>query len=111
MADDVPLPSVLNALQIPDEIRPDMLDLIRKTGGEVWNRDGIPAAQRSMVTIAILAALNRPDELRVHIPFGLDNGLTRAEICEVIMHTAVYAGFPAAVGAFRIATEVFAARD
>jgi 4-carboxymuconolactone decarboxylase len=110
MADDVPLPGVLNALPIPDEIRDDMLDLIRKTGGAVWNRDGIPAAQRSMVTIAMLAALNRQDELRVHIAFGLDNGLTRAEICEVLMHTAVYAGFPASVTGFRIASEVFAAR-
>ncbi|HEV8295786.1 MAG TPA: carboxymuconolactone decarboxylase family protein, partial [Acidimicrobiales bacterium] len=62
-----------------------------------------------MITIAMLTALGRQDELRIHIGLGLDNGLSKTEVCEVIMHAAVYAGFPAAVTGFRIATEVFSA--
>ena len=111
MAHDIPRPDVLDALPMPVEIRDDMQELVRVAGSLVWNRDGIPAAQRSMVTIAILTALGRWDELRFHVGFGLDNGCTRAEICEVLMHAAVYAGFPASVNGMRIASEVFAARD
>jgi 4-carboxymuconolactone decarboxylase len=111
MAQEIPRPDVLEALPMPAEIRDDMQELVRLAGGLVWNRPGIAAAQRSMVTIAVLTALGRWEELRFHIGFGLDNGLSREEICEVLMHCAVYAGFPAAVSAMRIANEVFAATD
>ena len=111
MAHDIPRPEVLEALPMPAEIRDDMQELVRVAGSMVWNRPGLPMAQRSMVTIAILTALGRWDELRFHIGFGLSNGLSRADICEVLMHSAVYAGFPASVSAMRIATEVFAAQD
>ena len=110
MAQDIPRPDVLEALAMPDEIRDDMQELVRTAGGMVWNRPGLPAAQRSMVTIAMLTALGRWEELRFHIGFGLDNGATRDEICEVLMHAAVYAGFPAAVNGMRVASEVFASR-
>jgi 4-carboxymuconolactone decarboxylase len=109
VAQDIPRPDVLDALRMPAEIRDDMQQLVR-AAGVVWSRDGIPAAQRSMVTIAILTALGRWDELRFHIGFALDNGCTRAEICEVLMHAAVYAGFPASVSGLRIADEVFDAQ-
>jgi 4-carboxymuconolactone decarboxylase len=79
--------------------------------GDVWSRPGLDAAQRSLVTIALLTALNRPEQLRAYLAVGLNQGLTRAQVCEVILHTAVYAGFPAAIEGFRIATEVFAAYD
>ena len=94
-------PTVLDQLRMPDEVRDEMLALIRSAGGAVWTRPGLPAAQRSMVTVAILAALGREEPLRIHIGLGLDNGLSRLEICEVLMHTAVYAGFPATVTALR----------
>jgi|EndMetStandDraft_7_1072992.scaffolds.fasta_scaffold658791_1 4-carboxymuconolactone decarboxylase len=110
MAHDIPRPDVLEALPMPAEIRDDMQELVRVAGALVWGRTGIPAAQRSMVTIAILTALGRWDELRFHLGFGLDNGLSREEVCEVLMHAAVYAGFPASVSAMRIATEVFESR-
>jgi alkylhydroperoxidase/carboxymuconolactone decarboxylase family protein YurZ len=108
---EIPRPDVLEALPMPAEIRDDMQELVRVAGALVWNRPGIPAAQRSMVTIAILTALGRWDELRFHIGFGLDNGLSRDEVCEVLMHAAVYAGFPASVSGMRIASEVFAERS
>ena len=110
MASEIPRPDVLEALPMPAEIRDDMQELVRVAGSLVWNRPGIPAAQRSMVTIAMLTALGRWDELRFHVGFGLDNGLTRDEVCEVLMHAAVYAGFPASVSGMRIASEVFAER-
>jgi alkylhydroperoxidase/carboxymuconolactone decarboxylase family protein YurZ len=108
MTDDVPRPDILHGLDIPDEIRADMLELISSAAGRVWNRPAIPRGQRSMMTIAMLTALGRNEELRIHIGMGLDNGLSRADVCEVIMHAAIYAGFPAAVNAFRLASDVFA---
>jgi 4-carboxymuconolactone decarboxylase len=78
---------------------------------DVWNRPGLARPQRVLATIAILAALNRTEQLRAYIGVGLNQGLSRTEVCEVILHTAVYAGFPCAVEAFRIATEVFAEYD
>jgi 4-carboxymuconolactone decarboxylase len=77
----------------------------------VWSRPGLGARDRSLATIAALTALYRPHELRIHIGRGLDNGLTRSEIGELIMHMAIYGGFPIAVEGMRIAKEVFDARD
>ncbi len=111
MPDDVPRPAVLEALAIPPEIRDDMLALIRSAGGQVWGRPGLSPAQRSTITIAVLTALGRNDQLRTHIGLGLDNGLTRSDICEVIMHVAVYGGFPAAVSGLGVASSAFAERD
>ena len=65
-------------------------------------------AQRSLITLALLTALNRPHELRVHVVGALRNGLTQEQIVEVVMHCAVYCGFPAALDAMRIVREVFA---
>lgn len=77
----------------------------------VWARPVISPKVRSMITIAALTALHRPNELELHIRGGLARGLTREEISEVIMHMAVYGGFPVAVEGMRIAREVFDSMD
>ena len=77
--------------------------------GSVWTRDAqLDRRTRSCLTIALLAALGRERELAMHIRAGVRNGLTQAEIAEVLMHTAVYAGIPAANAAFAIAKQVLA---
>lgn len=97
-------------LPSPDEISQDwggfILDTVDPSAG-VWARPGLSPRDRSLATIAALTAIYRPVELKLHIGFGLRNGLTRAEICETIMHMAVYAGFPSAVEGMRLAKEVF----
>lgn len=101
------------ALPAPEEIRDDWGCLIHDTvlPDGVWQRPGLPIRDRSLITIAALCALYRPNELKIHIGRGLDNGLSREEISEVIMHMAIYGGFPVAVEGMAIAREVFDARD
>jgi 4-carboxymuconolactone decarboxylase len=72
--------------------------------GEVWTREALPRAQRSMITIAMLIALGRAHEIRVHVKGAIANGVTTQEISEVIMHSAIYCGVPAAVDGYRQAT-------
>jgi 4-carboxymuconolactone decarboxylase len=79
--------------------------------GAVWGREELNRKTRSMLTVAMIAALNRPQELRTHIRAAVTNGVTREEIREVFMQVAVYAGVPAAVDGFRIAREVLADLD
>jgi 4-carboxymuconolactone decarboxylase len=78
--------------------------------GGFWSRPELPLKIRSLVTIAMLAALDRPDELRGHIGGALNNGATPDEIMEVFHHATVYCGFPAASGAVRLGVEVFKER-
>jgi 4-carboxymuconolactone decarboxylase len=78
--------------------------------GMVWSREGLERKQRSMLNIAMLTALNRPNQLRSHIEIGLTNGLTVEQLREILLQAAVYAGLPAAVDAFRVAEEVLKAR-
>ena len=75
--------------------------------GAVWGREGLPRKTRSMLNLAMLAVLNRPDELGTHVRGALTNGVTREEIREIFMQVAVYAGVPAAVEAFRTARAAF----
>jgi len=75
--------------------------------GTIWSRPGLPLKTRSLVTLAMLTALNRPDEIRGHIVGALNNGATTDEIIEVFVHAAGYCGFPASNGAVRLAVEVF----
>jgi 4-carboxymuconolactone decarboxylase len=75
--------------------------------GAVWARPGLKPRDRSMITIAMLVAQNRPQELKTHIRAALTNGVTREEISEVLLHANVYCGAPAAVDAFRAMREVF----
>lgn len=82
----------------------DFQDFItRYAWGELWNRPGLSRSQRSMITLAVLAALGRDEEFALHVGAGLRNGLTSADICEVLLQVAVYAGVPAANRAFSIA--------
>jgi 4-carboxymuconolactone decarboxylase len=87
-------------------------DLItRYAWGEIWSRPGLPKQTRSMITLAMIVALNRPDELRMHLRAALNNGVTREEIQEVLLQTAIYCGVPAANSAFHLAQEVFSQVD
>ena len=79
--------------------------------GAVWARPGLKPRDRSMITISMLTALNRPQELRTHIRAALTNGVTREEIMEVLLHANVYCGAPAAVDAFRAMRDVFDATN
>jgi 4-carboxymuconolactone decarboxylase len=76
--------------------------------GAVWGREELPKKTRSFLNLGMLAALNRPHELKVHVKGALRNGLTRDEIREVFLQVAIYCGVPAAVDSFRIAREAFA---
>jgi 4-carboxymuconolactone decarboxylase len=78
----------------------------RYAWGEVWNRPGLDRRQRSMITLAALTALRAENEIEMHVRAALRNGLTPEEISEVLLHTAVYAGLPAANAAFAIAQRV-----
>jgi 4-carboxymuconolactone decarboxylase len=87
----------------------DFQDFItRYAWGEVWSRPGLPRHARSLVTLALMVALNRGDEFRMHVRAALNNGVTRDEIRELLLHTALYAGLPAANTAYHLAEEVFA---
>jgi 4-carboxymuconolactone decarboxylase len=77
--------------------------ITRYAWGGVWTRDGLDRRTRSAITLALLAALGRENELAVHVGAALGNGLTEGEIAEVFIHTAIYAGVPAANGAFAVA--------
>ena len=79
--------------------------------GAVWGREELPRKTRSMLNLAMLSALNRPHELKMHIKGALTNGVTREEIREVLLQVAIYCGVPAAVDAFRTAREVLAEID
>ena len=80
--------------------------LTRYAWGEIWSRPGLDRRTRSCMTIAMLVALRQEHELALHIRAALSNGVTRDEIKEVLLQTAVYCGIPAANSAFRIASEV-----
>ena len=87
-------------------------DLItRYAWGEIWTRPGLPRHTRSIATLAMLVALNRGDEMRLHLRASANNGVTRDEIKELLMQCAIYCGVPAANSAFHVAQEVFAEMD
>jgi 4-carboxymuconolactone decarboxylase len=75
--------------------------------GEIWTRDGLPKKTRSMINLAMLTALNRPHEIKLHLRGALNNGVTKEEIKEILLQTAIYCGVPAALDSFKIAQEVF----
>ncbi len=75
--------------------------------GAIWTRPGLERKQRSIINIAMLSALNRGHELKLHLRGALNNGVSRDEIKEILLQVGGYCGVPAAVEAFRVATEVF----
>ena len=79
--------------------------------GEIWTRPGLPRKKRSMLNIAMLCALNRPHELRLHVRGAINNGVTRDEIKEILLQIGGYCGVPACIDGFRVANEVLAEID
>lgn len=96
------------AIANADDFSQPMQDLVTEyCWGAVWGRPGLPKKTRSMLNLAMLTALNREHELRLHLRGALNNGVSRAEISEVLLQCAIYCGVPAAISSFRIAREVF----
>jgi len=85
--------------------------ITRYAWGEIWTRPGLPRHTRSLLTIAMMVALNRSEELKLHLRAAANNGVTREEIKEVLLQTAIYCGVPAANSAFHMAEEIFAGTD
>ena len=81
--------------------------LTRYAWGEIWTRPGLDRRTRSCITVAMLVALNREEELVLHLRGALNNGVTKDEIKEVLLQSAIYCGIPAANTAFRVAAKVF----
>lgn len=75
--------------------------------GMIWTRPGLPRKTRSLINLAMISALNRPNELKLHIRSAFNNGVTQAEIKEVLLQVAAYCGVPAGIDSFRIAKETF----
>jgi 4-carboxymuconolactone decarboxylase len=93
-----------------NEFNGDFQDFItRYAWGEVWSRPGLSRHTRSLVTLALMVALNRGDEFKMHVRAAFNNGVTRDEIKELLLHCALYAGLPAANTAYHLAEEVFLA--
>ncbi len=90
----------------------DFQELItRYAWGEIWTRPGLPAHTRSLMTIVMMVALNREEELKLHLRAASSNAVSRAEIAEALLQTAIYCGVPAANSAFALAQQVFADMD
>lgn len=85
--------------------------ITRSAWGDIWARPGLPRHTRSLLTLAMMVALNRGDEFRMHVKAAFNNGVTRGEIKEVLLQAAVYCGVSAANSAFHIAAEVFKEMD
>ena len=97
------------AQQLMGDIAPKLAELTDSVlFGDVWERPGLAKRDRSLVTISALIALNRPDQLRSHLMFARQNGVTQDEVIEAITHLAFYAGWPNAASAVAVAREVFA---
>ena len=100
---------VNRSLQNATDFNRDFQELLtRYAWGEIWTRPGLPRHTRSLIVIATLVALDRPEELRMHIRAAFNNGVSRDDIKEVLLQSAVYCGLPAANSAFHAAEEVFA---
>ena len=103
---------VENAIKNADDFSMPMQELATEyCWGYVWGRPGLDKRTRSFLNLGMIAALNRPHELKIHVKGALRNGLTRQEISEVFLQVAIYCGVPAGVDSFRIAREAFAEFD
>jgi len=96
------------ALGAADDFAMPMQELVTQyCWGEIWTRPALDRKTRSIINLAMLTALNRPHEIKLHLRGAINNGLTKEEIREVLLQTAIYCGVPAAIDSFRIAREVF----
>ena len=103
---------VEQSLSTADDFNMPMQELTTEyCWGYVWGREGLDRKTRSLLNLAMISALNRPHELKIHVKGALRNGLTRQEIMEVFLQVAIYCGVPAGVDSFRIAREAFAEYD
>lgn len=103
---------VEKALASADDFNRPMQELTTEyCWGAVWGRDTLDRRTRSMLNLAMISALNRPHELKMHVKGALRNGVTKDEIREVLLQVAIYCGIPAGVDSFRIAREAFADLD
>jgi len=103
---------VENAITAADSFYMPLQELVTVyCWGYIWGRDQLPKKTRSMLNLAMLSALNRPHELKLHLNGALKNGVSREEIREIFLQVAIYCGVPAAVDSFRQAREVFAEID
>jgi len=94
------------------ELTSEFQDMItRYAWGEIWTRPGLPRHTRSLITICMMVALNREEELKLHLRAASNNGVTRDEIKEALLQAAIYCGVPAANSAFALAQEVFREMD
>jgi len=97
------------AMTRSNDFNREFQDLItRYAGGEIWTRPGLPRHTRSLITVAMMVALNRSEEFKLHVRASFNNGVTRDEIKEVLLQCAIYCGVPAANSAFHMVDEVFA---
>jgi 4-carboxymuconolactone decarboxylase len=96
------------AIKNADEFTLDLQHLVTQyCWGDVWNRPGLDRKTRSFLNLAMLSALNRPHEIKLHIRGAINNGVTKEEIKEAFLQVAIYCGVPAAIDSFRSAKEVF----
>jgi 4-carboxymuconolactone decarboxylase len=94
------------------ELTSEFQDMItRYAWGEIWTRPGLPRHTRSLMTICMMVALNREEELKLHLRAASNNGVSRDEIKEALLQTAIYCGVPAANSAFALAQDVFREMD
>lgn len=98
---------VERSLATMDEFTRPLQELVTEMcWGTIWTRPGLPPKLRSLLNVGLLAALNRPHELALHVRGALRNGCTKEEIQEVLLQVAVYCGMPAGVDGFRVAADV-----
>jgi len=100
------------SFQYPKEIVDDWNQFsVSTVMGDVWGREGLELKDRAKITLGVLAAMGKLEQLKAYVVGALNLGLTREEICEIILQIAVYAGFPTAIQGFAVASEVFDALD
>ena len=96
------------SIKLADDFNRDLQELVTQyCWGDVWNRPGLDRRTRSLLNLAMLTALNRPHELKLHLRGAINNGATKDEIREVFLQAAIYCGVPAAMDSFRNAREMF----
>lgn len=97
-----------NSIKNADDFNLELQELVTEyCWNEIWNRPGLDRRTRSIINLAMITALNRPHELKLHVRGAINNGLTKDDIKEVFMQTAIYCGVPAAIDSFRTAKETF----
>jgi 4-carboxymuconolactone decarboxylase len=103
---------VEKSLRSADDFTRPMQELVTEyCWGEIWTRPGLDRRTRSFINLGMLTALNRPHEIKLHVRGALNNGITREELMEVFLQSAIYCGVPAALDSIRVAKEVFAEID